>query len=240
MVLFRNGGALLCGLVLLHLPLGAAILIHDYALRGSLDDRLGGNPLTALGGQITSLGYVFAENQGLSFSSRDLTAANYSLELSFRFDNPAGASKIIDFHNLTSDPGLYQTNGKLAFSPAATANVPDFTAGIDLHIVLTRDAATDVVTAYVNGEQRFSFVDNLSLATPPGFSNKLNFFVDDQVNASGGTANYLRVFNGALTGAEVSALFAAGYPNAVPEPSTFILLTIGTAALAYTSRRRFK
>jgi hypothetical protein len=109
-----------------------------------------------------------------------------------------------------------------------------------LHIVLTRDAATDVVTAYVNGEQRFSFVDNLSLATPPGFSNKLNFFVDDQLNGSGGTANYLRVFNGALTSTEVSTLFAAGHPSAVPEPATIILLTFGTAALAYSSRRRPK
>ena len=240
MVPFRNAGAFLCGLVLLHLPLGAAVLVHDYTLRGTLEDRLGGDALTALGGQITSLGYIFSENQGLAFSSRAFTPADYSLELSFKFDSPAGTSKIMDFHNLTSDPGLYQTDGALAFRPAATATVPDFTAGIDLHLVLTRDAASKVVTAYVNGEQRFSFVDNLALATTPGFSNRLAFFVDDETNASGGTANYIRVFNGALTGNDVSTLFAAGHPSVVPEPSTFILLTIGTAALAYSTRRRPK
>ena len=216
----------------------AAVLIHEYALRGTLDDNLGGESLTALGGQITALGYVFAPNQGLSFSARDFTPTNYSIELSFRLDATTGSTKIIDFHNLTSDPGLYQSNGSLAFSPSANTSFLDFAPGSDVHLVLTRDAATSVVTAYVNGQQRFSFLDPDGLAVSPGFSNKLNLLIDDQSNTSGGTANYLRVFNGALTANEVSDLLAAGPPNVIPEPTTLGLLLTGGALAAWLTRRR--
>lgn len=224
-------------------PLRAAILIHEYALRGSLNDNLGGSPLTAIGGQITALGYVFAANQGLSFSSKTFNPSSYSIELSFKLDATAGSTKILDFHNLTSDPGLYQKNGRLTFAPEASSSLLDFTPGTNVHVVLTRDGATDLVTAYVNGQQSFSFHDGGALASPPGFSNKFNLFLDDKsgAQASGGTLDYLRVFNGALTASEVQALFAGGPPSVVPEPSTYALLSVGvltTALLAARQRRR--
>jgi hypothetical protein len=225
-----------CGLLLAPMTARAAVLIHEYALRGSLDDTLGGSPLTALGGQITALGYVFAANQGLSFSSREFTPQNYSVELSFRLDAVSGSTKLIDFHNLTKDPGLYQHNGTLQFSPLASAGVSDFSPGANMHVVLTRDGATGLVTAYVNGEQRFSFLDLETLSAVPGFSNKLNFFVDEKSNESGGLVNYLRIFNGALSAGEVSALFAAGPPVVIAEPPAFALLA-GGAILAWLSRR---
>lgn len=222
----------------MHLPVRGAILIHEYALRSSLADNLGGNSLTALGGEITALGYVFAANQGLVFSSREFTPADFSIELSFRFDATEGASKIIDFHHLTSDPGLYQRNGTLAFNPSASASFSDFSPGQDVHVVLTRDGVTNFVTAYVDGQQRFSFHDPLTLASPPGFSNRLSFFADEDFNVSGGTANYLRIFQGALDAREVGGLFEARPPVLIPEPSPFILVTVGTLVIAVTLRRR--
>jgi hypothetical protein len=241
-VSLRRTAAYLGGLVLLHLPAHGAILIHEYALRGSLNDNVSGDPLSSYGGQITALGYVFAGNQGLTFSSRDFTPADYSIELSFRLDTTAGTTKLIDFHNLTADPGLYQQSGAIAFSPAATASISDFRPGTDVHVVLTRDGATNLVTAYVNGQQRLTFVDDLLLGAPPGFSNRLSFFMEDgnQSNISGGTANYVRIFNGALNATEVSTLFAAGPPIAVPEPSTVVLLALGTLAVVSTVRRRIR
>jgi hypothetical protein len=239
-VLFRRAAAVACGLVLLHLPAGAAILIHEYALRGTLDDSVGENSLSAVGGEITALGYVFAANQGLAFSSRLFTPRDYSIEISFNLDASAGTSKLMDFHNLTADAGLYQQNGTLGFSPSTVAGVQDFSPGANMHVVLTRDGATNVVTAFVNGQQRFSFLDDQALAAVPGFSNKLNFFLNDgnDPNASGGTLNYLRVFSGALSNAEVSALFAAGPPVLVPEPPVVILLSVGGVVVALLNRVR--
>jgi hypothetical protein len=230
---------LVCALVLLHLPARGAILLHEYALRGTLDDNLGGNSLGALGGEITALGYVFAADQGINFSSRTFTPKDYSIELSFSLSTPAGTTKIVDFHNVTAEPGLYQRDGRLEFTPEVVSGISDFTPGINTHVVLTRDGATNIVTAYVNGQERFSFLDDLSLAAPPGFSNKMSFFVDDgnEPNASGGTFNYLRVFSGALGANDVSALFAGGPPTLVPEPSTFVLIMIGATSFVMLRRR---
>jgi hypothetical protein len=239
-VLLRRAAIAVCALVLMHLPAGGAVLIHEYALRGTLTDSQGGDPLGDLGGQITALGYVFAANQGITFSSRAFTPKDYSIEFSFNLSSTTGTTKLVDFHNLTADPGLYQQDGRLSFNPTAVAGVSDFTPGINSHVVLTRDGSTNIVTAYVNGEQRFSFLDDLSLAELPGFSNKINFFVNEgrDINDSGGTLNYLRVFTGALNASEVSALFAAGPPQVVPEPSAFILISLGATTLALLHRRK--
>ena len=229
--------ALICGLVLACTPGRAAVLLHEYALRGSLTDTTGENTLTAFGGDITALGYVFAANAGVTFSSRAFTPTDYSIEFSFGLATTSGVTKLLDFHNLTADAGLYSRGGSLSFDPGAASTGPDFAAGTNVHVVLTRDAATNLVVAYVNGEQRFSFHDDLSLAATPGFSNKLSFFVNDsnEPNASGGTLNYLRVFNGALSAGEVSLLYSAGPPNVVPEPPALVLVGMG-AILALATR----
>jgi hypothetical protein len=231
---------LLCSLGSL-LPARGAVLIHEYALRGSLNDSLGGPALTSLGGDITALGYIFAANQGLSLRSALPTPANYSLEFSFKLDSTAGATKLIDFHNRADDTGLYQTDGRLNYFPNATAGTVDFAPGTDVHVVLTRDGATDVVTGYVNGKQSFSFVDTALDATHP--NDRLYFFADDRFkggasDASGGTVNYLRMFNGALTASEVNALFLAGPPMAVPEAPVAVLLSLGLVVTLATVRRR--
>lgn len=237
---------LVCALALLLVPARAAVLIHEYALRGSLDDSQGGGPLRSLGGDITALGYVFAANQGLALSSRLLTPSNFSLEFSFQLDSTSGYAKLVDFHHLLDDTGLYQHNGRLDFFPAAASPTVDITANTDVHVVLTRDSATNLFTGYVNGQSQFSFTDPGLLSTLPGLGNTLYFFVDDfatgRSEASGGTLNYLRVFNGALSAVEVNALYTAGPPLAIPEPSTLALLLLGagTAVLTRATARRWK
>lgn len=221
-------------LVLALAPAHAATLVHEYALRGSLNDSQGGPALASLGGQITALGYVFSPNQGLTLTSAALSTSSFSLEFSFRFDTTAGYRKIVDFRDRTNDGGLYQLNGALNFYPIASAGQADFSPGIDLHVVLTRDGVTGLVVGYVNGQQRFTFQDSSGAAIITAPQNRLSFFVDDTAvsgEASGGTVNYLRVYNGALTPAEVSASFAAGAPLAIPEPSAVALLVVGTGLL---------
>lgn len=230
-------------LTLAFVPLRGAVLINEYALRGNLNDNLGGTPLTSLGGQITSLGYVFAANQGLSLSIPFLSFANFSIELSFKFDAVTGYRKIADFKSLVEDMGFYVLNGSLNFFPVATATQTDFTPGTNVVVALTRDGATGIVTGYVNGQQRFSFLDNTTLAVAtPGVPSNLILFKDDTATggneASGGQLNYLRVFNGALTSGQVSALYAGGAPQAVPEPTTLLLLMLGGPVVFALARRR--
>lgn len=224
------------------LPARTAVLIHEYALRGSLIDNLGGPSLTSLGGQISALGYIFVANHGLKLNSPTLSTINYSLEFSFQLTSISGTMKLADLHGGTDSTGLFQSSGKLVFSPGPSAASAGISAGTAVHVVLTRNSATNVVSAYLNGQQAFSFVDtNAAAVIPP--PEQVYFFRNDPTNTfttpATGIANFLRVYNGALTSSEVSALFAAGAPLAVPEPSTIALLLtgLGTAALLRFRRR---
>ncbi len=232
---------LACATTLALVPVRAAVLVHEFALRGTLSDSVANTPLTSFGGQITALGYVFAANQGLALSNPSLSPVNYSLEFSFKLDTVSGNRKLVDFANLASNFGVYDTSGVISFPPNASSGSQLITAGTNVHVVITRNSTTGVVSGYVNGQLSFSFADTTSAATPSGGSG-FRFFVDDlvtnQTEASGGTVNYMRFYNGALTQGEVTSLFAAGPPLAVPEPSTYALLSIGGIVIAVTALRR--
>jgi hypothetical protein len=229
-----------CLLALLFVPARSAVLIHEYALRGTLADNLGGPALTSLGGEITALGYIFAANQGLSLTNSLLTPANYSLEFSLKLDSVAGTTKLVDFHNRADNTGLYQTQDRLTFIPSGAATAGGIAAATNVHVVLTRDGATNVVTVFVNGQVGFSFLDTSLEATHR--NDRLYFLTNDLFmssagDASGGTLNYLRLFNGALTSAEVSTLFSAGPPLAIPEAPIAVLFSIGLVVTFLMSRR---
>ena len=185
-----------------------AVLIDEYALRGTLNDNLGGPSLTTVlfsgvAGAITPNGYVFGSNQGLMLISPTLDPSNYSIELSFSISATSGYRKLIDFKNLTADAGFYNLNTALNFYPVITGVAGDFASNVDVHVVLTRDSESGTVTGYVNGLQRFSFNDASSLAVFSTSDHRAIFMVDDfatgQNEVSGGTLNYLRIYNGVLT-----------------------------------------
>jgi len=221
------------------LPLRAAVLIHDFTLRGTLADRLGAGSLTAVGGQITALGYVSALNQGLTLASPTMSNGNYSVEFSFRLGAAVGSMKLLDLHGLNDSTGLFVSNGQLAFSPLAVTSNATLASGRENHVVLTRDGATGVVRGFLNGQQAFAFADpaGVGIVTPAGL---LNFFREIPVSSPDlGQANTLtgiRVYNGALSSAEIGNLYAAMV--AVPEPSVVMLLLSGLGAAAVTLLRR--
>ncbi len=233
---------ILAALLLAAVRAPGAVLIHEYALRGSLNDNLGGPSLVALGGEITALGYAFAMNHGLTLESAALSATSFSIELSFNFDATSGYRKIADFHNRADDSGFYVYHNALNFYPVTTAEIADISAESNVHVVLTRDGATNAVKGYVNGNLRFSFEDTAPHATLTAPSQKLIFFADDfatgEGESSSGKANFIRIYNGAMTAGEVSAAFAAGAPLAVPEPGTWALLGLGGIGVLATRRRR--
>jgi hypothetical protein len=119
---------LACATTLALAPARAAVLIHEYSLRGSFADSAGNTPLTAFGGQISALGYTFAANQGLILASPTISPVNYSLEFSFRLDSVAGGQKLVDFKSLDTNDGLYVRDGRIGFFAASAPGpviIPD-------------------------------------------------------------------------------------------------------------------
>ena len=90
---------------------------------------------------------------------------------------------------------------------------------------------------YVNGVQQISFTDSTGLAVFDATGNIMRFFEDDlntgQREASAGVVDFIRIYNGALTAAEVRAL-----EQAVPEPATLLLTGVGLSTLVVGTWRR--
>jgi PEP-CTERM motif-containing protein len=219
-----------------------ASLIHDYELNGSLADSLGGPSLIADGGTIGATTYSFGADQGLSLAYSALGSTGlYSIETVFEFDQFGIWRKIIDFNNRTTDDGFYfSPSNVLDFFPIAAGssvvNTPIF-----VDVVLTRDAATGLVSAYLNGVPQFSFIDSSGLATFRGADNLVHFFEDDAATgfneASRGSADCIRIYNNALSASAVANLTScSGGSTSVPEPGTLLLAALGLFALTVARR----
>lgn len=149
-------------------------------------------------------------------------------------------TKIFDFKNLSTDAGLYisDASGLLQFIDNSSAVVAGGTGtapvltGTYFQLPLTR-AAAGLVTGYQDGAQAFQFTDTGNLAT---LGNLLTIYKDEGLGLGGyventnGNLARLRLYNEALTPAQVAAL--------VPEPSTWALLVAGGAALGWVALRR--
>ena len=222
----------------------AATLTHDYELNGSYADSLGGPSLVNEGGTLTATGYNFAANQGLNLSNA-ITPGNYSIELNFSLTDVSGYRKLVDYQDLGSDAGLYNLNSDLNFYPGPTGSTAAITSGTQADVIVTRDSATNSLVGYLNGVQQFTYADTSNYGVFSSPNNIAEFFHDDTHTggreASAGSVDFIRVFNGALTSTEAATLYANGVSTTVPEPSQFAVIAIfgvGLAALGLRARKR--
>jgi hypothetical protein len=221
----------------------AATIIHDYTLNNTFTDAFGGPSLVDNGGTLTSSGYVFAPNQGLSLSiPNSVNTSNYSIVLDFNIANASGYRKLVDFKNLTSDNGFYVLNGQLNFYPVAIGPINAVTPSTNVQVALTRDGATSNFVSYVNGIQQFSFNDLSSAAVFNGSNNTAWFFRDDFATGGGeatsGFVDRIRFYDSALTSNEVGALQNSA--SAVPVPPQFLATMLGAGLGALKMRRQKK
>jgi hypothetical protein len=234
-------------------PAQAAVLIHEYDFNGNLSDNFGGPSLVSQGGTVNSGNYSFTAGHGLSLDSALPNPGDYSIDIIFQFTDLSGFRKIIDTKDRTADRQLYDINSNLQFYPGVTSGSSVFTANTDAQLVLTRDGTTTQVTGYVGGLPVITFNDGAGTNGPAndavfsGPNNRIWFFMDDLAfcggcEVSGGNVSLIRIYNGALTAAEVAALGGKQPPSPIPEPAGLTLLGIGGAALAGVGawRRRTK
>ena len=184
-------------------------LVHSYRLDGSLADDLGGPPLVSQGGILAATEYVFQPNQGLSLSGASVAPGEYSIETRFVFDAVSGFRRIASFHGPVTEDGPYVHDGRLEYFPFISAPGATFTAGVAVHVVFARSAATQQWVGYVDGVQQISFNDSGAAAlTEP--NRLLLLFRDNGGEASSGRVDFVRVFNRAVSSEEAHDLFEFG------------------------------
>lgn len=185
-----------------------------------------------------------------------VSTGNYSAVLLSNFQiatTNSSFTKVFDFKNLSSDAGLYinDATGLLGFYDGAGllvgASSTPVLSGQYVQIVLTRNSATNVVTVYANGAPQFSFTDTTNLAVLGDATNTgnayLTLYKDDGTGIGGSTVDEnthgniarLRIYDGVLSDAQVAGLDRTA---AIPEPASWLLVTIGGAALVAALRRR--
>jgi hypothetical protein len=208
----------------------AATLLHKYELNGNFLDELGGSALIPNGnGSLSDGGYLVPDHgSGLSLQNA-INPDNYSIEMLVRlggFPIPSlcvsgdhtCSSKIIDFKNLTSDDGLYAPSGDgdassgrlhLCCSTMADSSEETIVYGETVHLVVTRNDATDEVIGYVNGLQVMKITDTLDMTTFDGPGNVVHFLMDDTNYVDDppiGFIDRIQIYNGPLTAKEVFEL----------------------------------
>jgi len=224
----------LIGLATVALPVPAlaqATLVADYQFNETLASSIEGAPsLSALGkwnpfitetvdGQsitVFNFGAAGDPGTGLQLSTAGLIPTDdYSVVVLFNFDLVAGWRKILDSNNRLTEAGLYDLDSKLVYfgkkDTIVETTEPVIGADQWVQVVFTRDATTNEVVVYVDGVEKIRSVDEEG-------SNKLvpndvlHIFRDDHTTEtedyhenSGGAVARLRLYDGALTAAEVAA-----------------------------------
>jgi Concanavalin A-like lectin/glucanases superfamily len=201
-------------------PSLAATLKGDYRLDGThASSCCGAPPLSDLGpnsfaeevvGGTSQTVLTFPLSSGVSMPFGVIPTGSYSIAIQFRLENVDGYRRLVDFSTGTTDRGLYNLNGQLNYYPLVNGSrsPPPIVANRYTDVVLTRDAATTRVVGYVDGREEIAFDDaNGDAVFQPDLP--VRFFKDDNLvggEESAGAVARIRVYDGALTAAEVADL----------------------------------
>ena len=155
---------------------------------------------------------AFPLSSGVELQAGVVPEDSYSIAALVRFDEITGYRRIVDISSASADRGLYERSGQLYYWPITGGSVtpPPFEINKYVHVVLTRDAATKRTVAYADGVEQLAFDDTTDAGVfAPG--SPVRFFKDDQIitgEESAGAVARIRVYEGALTAAEVAEISA--------------------------------
>lgn len=154
--------------------------------------------------------WLFPAGSGLVLDTGGLLPANqYSIALQVRSRFDAVYTKLVDTSDRLADHGLYFSYDDLGYFPRAFGDDNELLEpGQWYTVVVTRSPAGEYV-GYIDGVERFRFVDEAGETLIPA-SGDLYFFRDDLETSdsehSQGAVARIRLFDTALTPAEVAAL----------------------------------
>jgi hypothetical protein len=127
--------------------------------------------------------YTFDKNCGLQFDNRaanGFLSGSYTIEIYFRFTTLDSWKRVVDFKNRKSDNGCYIYYGKLNFYNFAVGTKAPVNPNEYTHYVVSRDAKTNQLKMYVDGESKVEFTDRFSQGIIDE-DGMLNFFFDDLI-----------------------------------------------------------
>jgi hypothetical protein len=216
------GGAAVSAALFLAASASAATLIGDYQFQGTRASSGPGATLTDVGAGPNSfqaedvLGtnrqvLVFPQHSGLKLNPTGLpsaTAAN-SVVTTFRLTDLTGYRRILDWSNGTLDSGIYNRDKFATYYTAATSHpstAPVFSSNTFATVAVTAsDPGAPNTRVYFNGALVVNFPAKETLV-----SDTLRFFKDNDTPTtnedSAGAVSCIRVYNGALTDAEVAGI----------------------------------
>lgn len=144
--------------------------------------------------------YSFEKNAGLQFDNRiakGFLGGSYTIEIYFRFAALDSWKRVIDFKNRKSDYGCYIYDGKLNFYNFAVGTKAPVRPNEYTHYVVSRDAKTQQLKMYVDGESKVEFTDKYDQGVIDD-DGVLNFFFDDLIvkeEASEGAVAMIKIYD---------------------------------------------
>ena len=159
--------------------------------------------------------WSFLDKSGLYYPNATPTVVtgSYTISMLMRYDPmDSGYARLIDFSNSTLDTGIYKVSNEVSFYPVGTFAAGSFVQGQDVFVTITRDAATQLVSLYINGVPSGTYTDTTNLYAPS--ATVVYFLMDNTTGPANisetdpGTIAYLQIRDVPITAEEVTASLA--------------------------------
>ena len=208
------------------IPPSGARVVADYRFEGSLKSSVIGAPEMVLEGAAVasfisdSIGGTnrtvlnFGPGDGLRMDAGALFPTNHYTMVALFELSSVGTARILDARDAPDTLGLFFRAGQLWINPYPPATSTGVADRQYVQVALVNDGI--FVRGYVDGVKVLDLIDDQNIAAI-GNLHQLHFFrQSDGGYATGGRVARIRLFNGALTGAEVAALTPLVPPTSVP------------------------